>query len=285
MGNSASGGKRKKGSNGPEKSEPKADYSSKSIGVSSLSSIIEITVACKNLAADGYIYINAFCVASLSSSSTAHRWMEIGRTERIARDNNPTFTHKILLEYYFEEIQKIKFEILTTPDDDIYSADTSALLVKSLLCLGTVETTLSSIFSTKKLCWSSNLTQSIGAISVMAKEMPYSGAKITMNLRCSKLDQVESFKKNDSFLLFSKRLEEKRFSPCFQTEVKFKDQEPVFAEIKGTVLHFGHGDMSNMIKIGAYHYSPYGNIIIGKEFYAKLYTTPQKPLRRVFYSY
>jgi len=50
-------------------------------------------------------------------------------------------------------------------------------------------------------------------------------------------------------------------------------------------LHFGHGDMSNIIKIGAYHYSPYGNIMIGKEFYAKLYTTPQKPLRRVFYSY
>lgn len=44
-------------------------------------------------------------------TSTKEEYEEIGRTEVINDDLNPNFLEKVLLEYNFEKVQYLKFEL------------------------------------------------------------------------------------------------------------------------------------------------------------------------------
>ncbi len=47
------------------------------------------------------------------------RFNEIGRTERLMNTLNPEFAKKLLVDYFFEESQKMKFEIYDIDSDSV----------------------------------------------------------------------------------------------------------------------------------------------------------------------
>ena len=44
-------------------------------------------------------------------------WFEVGRTEIIWDNLNPEFVKKFIVDYYFEEVQPIKFEVYDIDDE------------------------------------------------------------------------------------------------------------------------------------------------------------------------
>ena len=63
-----------------------------------------------------------------------NRWKEYDRTECIEDNLNPDFVKKFVIDYYFEEVQHIKFEV--------YDSDSNSKNLKNHDFVGKVEMTL-----------------------------------------------------------------------------------------------------------------------------------------------
>ena len=66
-----------------------------------------------------------------------YSFFQIARTERIKNTLNPTFSQKIQLDYYFEEVQKLKFGIYDIDNDTTKLSDDD-FLGKAKCTLGQV---------------------------------------------------------------------------------------------------------------------------------------------------
>ncbi|KAG1649686.1 Copine-5 [Nymphon striatum] len=88
--------------------------------------------------ADVFSKSDPMCVA-YTKQTGLNEWYEIGRTETISNTLNPDFTKKFVLNYYFEESQKIKFEI--------YDIDSTSRRLEDHDFLGVAECTLGEIVS------------------------------------------------------------------------------------------------------------------------------------------
>ena len=62
---------------------------------------------------------------------------QVGRTERLDNTLNPQFSTAIIIDYFFEELQKLKFFI--------YDIDSSSMSLKSADFLGEMECTLGQV--------------------------------------------------------------------------------------------------------------------------------------------
>ena len=63
--------------------------------------------------------------------------MQVGRTERLDNTLNPRFSKAIIMDYFFEELQKLKFFI--------YDIDSPSMNLKSADFLGEMECTLGQV--------------------------------------------------------------------------------------------------------------------------------------------
>uniref|UniRef100_A0AAQ5Z267 C2 domain-containing protein n=1 Tax=Amphiprion ocellaris TaxID=80972 RepID=A0AAQ5Z267_AMPOC len=71
------------------------------------------------------------------------QWMEVDRTEVIRSCVNPTYSKVFTLDFYFEEVQRLRFEL--------YDINSSHNGLKEATFLGSVECTLGQIISQRKL--------------------------------------------------------------------------------------------------------------------------------------
>ena len=227
------------------------------MGISSLNSFVELSISFKNIVGGSFIReVDPFCVVSLYNNNNS--WKEIGRTEVIRNSKNPSFVQKIAASFYFEEIQRIRFDLYSA-GSGFKSSDASSLDVADQIYLGRAETILATIFGVKDYSWVGFLdTNTETQIEVIGEELKHTNASITMNIRCAGLDNKDIFSMNDSFLRFQKSKEDGKFVPCFKTEVKMNNLNPVFAEIKCGALQFAYGDFQRPIKIEAFDYEPNG---------------------------
>ncbi|KAK3612053.1 hypothetical protein CHS0354_021737 [Potamilus streckersoni] len=82
-----------------------------SITASGSKSKLEITVSCRHLKdRSEFSKCNPTCALSIYDRNTV-LFYDIGRTETIVDSADPDFVYKFVLDYYFQESQKIRFEI------------------------------------------------------------------------------------------------------------------------------------------------------------------------------
>lgn len=93
---------------------------------------VELTLSCRNLRNKDYLSkSDPYCVVSMKEPWQDH-FSQIARTEMIKDSLNPQWVKKVVLDYNFETIQKLRFEIR---DDDGKEYD----------FLGFMQTTLSEL--------------------------------------------------------------------------------------------------------------------------------------------
>eukprot|EP00833_Pecoramyces_ruminatium_P014533 jgi/Orpsp1_1/1188565/evm.model.d7180000065771.1 len=88
----------------------------------SLSSKLEITISCKDLPkfdklseSDPKIFI---FIETINYTNNNTIWSQIDATERIKNNNNPIFSKKFVIDYYFETIQKLRFVVFDMDSKD-----------------------------------------------------------------------------------------------------------------------------------------------------------------------
>lgn len=204
---------------------------------------IEMTLSCKNLLnLDLMSKSDPFCIVQMKES-WQNNFFEVGRTEMIDDNLNPEWVKKFILNYNFETIQKIRFEVW---DKDISGDD----------FLGEFETTVADIVSFNGRQFRGKLknrrSSDAGHIIIVTEEVSNCKEIIQMAFRAKDLQKKCFLIRNDPFLVFSRSNEDGSYSVVLKTEVVNSTQSPRWRPmtIKGRALC--NGDNDRIIKIDCY---------------------------------
>nr|XP_008123515.2 PREDICTED: copine-6-like [Anolis carolinensis] len=99
---------------------------------------VELRVSCWSLPQRGSTIKPDPCLVLQLLSGK--QWNEVGRSEVLHRSQNPVFAHVFALDYFFEEMQTLRFEVFDADGED---AENVGLEEGGLL--GTVECTLGQV--------------------------------------------------------------------------------------------------------------------------------------------
>jgi len=200
-------------------------------------------------------------------------WIEIGRTEIIANNQNPEFITKFKLDYHFEEIQYISFEAYDVDTD--FSGDTKNVPLHKQDFQGGVEVLLSQIVGADgRGQWSAPLVGGADKgyiekalhhsrpkphIHIRAEEQANVMALVTLELRAVDLEPQNVLKKSDPFLRILRANEDGTWTPCFKTEVKRQTNRPKWNVIHSSVQLLSNGDFERPLQFQCLDYHQSGS--------------------------
>lgn len=182
------------------------------------------------------------------------RWFEVGRTERLDNTLNPQFSKAVLIDYFFEELQKLKFFIY-----DIDNPNTTSL--KSADFLGEMECSLGQLVSsgtyTKPLVLKGTPNQA-GTITVVAEEVSGGSDEVLLHLRAEKLDKKDFLGKSDPYLELARSKEDGTFVVVHRTEVIQNNLNPRWKPFQIPVQQLCNGDYDRTIRIACFDWDSDG---------------------------
>ncbi|XP_053401940.1 copine-8-like isoform X2 [Mercenaria mercenaria] len=241
------------------------------------SSQVEISVSCRNLRdKDAFSKSDPMCVlyAWDIKGSSFH---EFGRTEMIKDTLNPDFVKKFTMSYFFEESQKLKFEI--------YDVDSPAARLTAHDFLGRMECTLGEIVG----CGSGRIEkkllgiQGTAKIFVRAEELSSSKETVYMQMRASGLDKKDFLGKSDPFLLFYRANGDGSYTVVHKTEVIKNTLNPTWKPFSVTARTLCNGDHDRTIKIECYDWDSDGSHDLIGEFSTNLKELAKAPASNTIY--
>lgn len=215
---------------------------------------VELTVSCRNLICTHIIRntSNPYCVVSVKRPSQ-ERYVEIARTETIENTLNPQWFQKIVLDYSFEALQHIKFEIL---DKDLKKDE----------FLGRYHTTLSALVSSHGLQVVGKLIGKVSAqvyqdqseIIIVTEEESSCKQIAEIQFSAENLPKRTYFRSNDPFLIISRSNEDGSYSVVTKTKLTSSSVNPTWKpiSIRAATLN---GDFDRSIKIDCYSHRSNGN--------------------------
>ncbi|XP_034718579.1 copine-3-like isoform X1 [Etheostoma cragini] len=213
---------------------------------------VALSVSCENLLdMDAFSKSDPQCVLFMNSSGP--HWCEIGRTEKIENCLNPKFSKTFVVDYYFEMVQKLRFEIY-----DIDSANGS---LQDADFLGELECTLGQVVSsrklTKPLVMKDKKPAGKGTIAICAEERTDNRA-VDFEVAGRKLDKKDFFGKSDPFLEFYKATET-GWQLAHRTEVVKYTLDPVWRPFRIPLQSLCGGDVEKLIKVDCYDHNNSGS--------------------------
>ena len=188
-------------------------------------------------------------------SEKSKTWQEAGRTEVVQNNLNPDFTKAITLNYYFEELQKLKFEV--------YDSDSSSQKLDKHDFIGRTECSLGSIMGENAGRYERELETisgtKAGKIIVAAEELSACKEEVVMQLHGRKLDKKDFFGLSDPFLVFYRCNEDNSFTAVHKTEVIKNTLNPTWKEMKLPLAILCNGDYFRTIKVECYDWDSDGS--------------------------
>ncbi|ESO08587.1 hypothetical protein HELRODRAFT_190776 [Helobdella robusta] len=215
---------------------------------------IELSIRCNSLMnRDVTSLSDPCCVVQLMTGPNV--FTEIGRTENIKNSLNPVFAKIFQVDYYFEEVQKIRFLV--------YDIDNSTQTLDDDDFLGSVECTLGEIVSnspySKPLFLKNGKVAGKSTITIRATEAAQSSEILLLQFSAKNLDKKDLLGKSDPYLEFSRRTKEGTFQLVHRTEVVKNDLNPRWRafEIKSSKL--SGGNIKEQVKVDCYDHDNDGS--------------------------
>ncbi|MBN3285758.1 CPNE2 protein, partial [Polyodon spathula] len=226
---------------------------------------VELSVSGQNLLdRDVTSKSDPFCVLFLEVNE---KWKEISRTETAINNLNPVFGVKFVIDYHFEEIQKLKFAL--------FDQDKPSLQLYEHDFLGEFTCTLGVVVSSKKLTrplvLGNGKPAGKGTITITAQELS-DNRVISMSMAGRKLDKKDFFGKSDPYLEFHKQGDDGKWMLVHRTEVIKNTLDPVWKPFSMPLISLCGGDVEKTIKIMCYDYDNDG----GHDFIGEFTTTVSK---------
>lgn len=201
---------------------------------------VELSISCTNLLDLDMISKSDPQVIVYMKDTWQQKYFEVGRTEIIDDNLNPHFVKKILLNFNFETVQKLKFEVW---DIDTVGKD----------FIGQVETSLADIVAYKGRQFKRDLTGKVpgkrcGEIYIVVEELTSNKEVLTCQLKAYDLKKLSWFVSNDPFLLMWKSNEDNTYSAVHKTETVRGTLRPVWKEFTVEVRSICNGDYDRNIR-------------------------------------
>uniref|UniRef100_A0A3Q2EED9 Copine VII n=1 Tax=Cyprinodon variegatus TaxID=28743 RepID=A0A3Q2EED9_CYPVA len=209
---------------------------------------VELRVSCKALLDRDTLNKSDPCVVLMVQNNG--QWIELDRTEVIKSNLHPIFGKVFGLDYYFEEVQKLRFEVydihgthsIGTRDDDF---------------LGGMECTLGQIVAQKKMIK-----------PLLLKYGKYAGkSTITVTVFLYLLSQ-DLFSKSDPFLEIFRMNDDGTEQLVHRTEVIKNNLNPVWEPFKVSLISLCSCDEERKLKCLVWDYDSRGKHDFIGEFYA-----------------
>ncbi|XP_064345212.1 copine-2 isoform X3 [Camelus dromedarius] len=202
---------------------------------------VELSVSGQNLLdRDVTSKSDPFCVLFTENEG---RWIEYDRTETAINNLNPAFSKKFVLDYHFEEVQKLKFAL--------FDQDKSSTQLEEHDFLGQFSCSLGTIVSSKKitrpLVLMNDKPAGKGLITIAAQELS-DNRVITLSLAGRKLDKKDLFGKSDPFLEFYKPGVDGKWMLVHRTEVIKYTLDPVWKPFTVPLVSLCDGDMEKPVQ-------------------------------------
>nr|XP_020465472.1 copine-7 [Monopterus albus] len=224
---------------------------------------VELRVSCKALLDRDTLNKSDPCVILMVQ--TNGQWTELDRTEVIKSNLHPVFAKVFTLDYYFEEVQKLRFEVydihgthsIGTRDDDF---------------LGGVECTLGQIVAQKRMVKPLLLKYGKYAgkstITVHAEEISGNNGYVELSFCAKKLDDKDLFSKSDPFLEIYRINDDETEQLVHRTEVIKNNLNPVWEPFKVSLISLCSCDEDRKLKCLVWDYDSRGKHDFIGEFYA-----------------
>ncbi|XP_038665040.1 copine-3 isoform X2 [Scyliorhinus canicula] len=214
---------------------------------------VELSVCCENLL-DKDLTSKSDPLCALLMNVGGNEWVEIARTERVNNCLSPKFAKKFLIDYCFEQIQKLKF--------GIYDIDNKTIDLSDDDFLGELECTLGQIVSSRKLTRPLLLRNrrpaGKGTITIFAEEIK-DNRVVNFEAQARNLDKKDFFGKSDPYLEFYKQTEDGRWQMAHRTEVIKNNLNPSWKPFRIPLRSLCNGDLQKPVKVDCYDYDNDGS--------------------------
>ncbi|KAK7284308.1 hypothetical protein RJT34_19053 [Clitoria ternatea] len=245
------------------------DFFYKTQGFQPMFTQVELSLSASNLL-DRDIASKSDPMVVVFAKKRDDRLEELGRTEVIMNCLNPEWIEKITVAFQFEVVQPLVFHVYDI-DTKYYGVPTKTLKLGDQEFLGMASCTLSEIVTkpsrsvTLRLQNKSGhgVLRNLGEITVHAEETFAARSAVEMVLRCSHLDNKDTFSKSDPFLRISRVVESGGSVPICKTEVIDNNLNPKWNPVYLSFRQFGSKD--NPLIIECFDFNSNGDhVLIGK---------------------
>ncbi|XP_064802695.1 copine-4 isoform X1 [Oncorhynchus masou masou] len=202
---------------------------------------VELRVTCKGISDRDALSKPDPCV--LIKMQSHGQWLEVDRTEVIRSSISPTFSKVFTVDFYFEEVQRLRYELY-----DISSNHNS---IKEADFLGAMECTLGQIVSQRKLTkplLKQGSTVSKSFIMVTAEELTGNDDYVELSFSARKLDDKDFFSKSDPFLEIFRMNDDDTLQLVHRTETVMNNLNPVWKTFKTSLNSLCSGDHDRPLK-------------------------------------
>ncbi|XP_039250053.2 copine-9-like isoform X1 [Styela clava] len=219
-------------------------------------STYELSISCRGLKdADIFSKSNPMVVMYEQSLSCEGRWREFGRTEVLKNTSDLQFARKFCIDYFFDEIQYLKFEVYDKKSHDL----------KDHNSLGWAECKLSDIIQAENGRYDTTLyikgtkLPEKGKITISAEELSTSKQWLSMKWEGKKLDRKDFFGLSDPFMVFSRCNNDGSFTVCHKTEVIKNNLNPEWEEFEISVGTLCGKNLNRKIQIEVFDWNRNGS--------------------------
>uniref|UniRef100_UPI00358E44A1 copine-4 n=1 Tax=Myxine glutinosa TaxID=7769 RepID=UPI00358E44A1 len=222
---------------------------------------VELRISCRSLLDQDTLSKSDPCVLLLMQENG--QWVEVERTEVIKRCLNPVFCKVFTIDYYFEEVQKLRFEVYDI-NTSLYNAPQEDDF------LGATECTLGQIVSHKKITKALFLKHGKHAgkssITVSAEELSGNSDYVELHFSARKLDDKDLFSKSDPFLEIHKIEDDSSLQLIHRTEVIKNNLNPIWTPFTVSINSLCSGDHEKPIKFVVWDWDSNGKPDLIGEF-------------------
>ncbi|XP_074646733.1 copine-8-like isoform X2 [Tubulanus polymorphus] len=219
------------------------------------SSQVEVSISCRNLMDKDVFSKSDPLVVVYMKAFGSERYSEIGRTESIQNTLNPDFVKKFILDYFFEECQKLRF--------DVYDKDDPSAHLDRQDFLGSMECTLGQVVGSAGGRFTARLTgasrSNRGQITVSAEEISSLKDVAVLQFCAKHLDKKDFLGKSDPFLVFHRSNPDNTWTVVHKTEVIKNTLDPTWRPFSVPVRKLCNGDYDRLIKVDCFDWDSDGS--------------------------
>nr|CAB3233432.1 copine-3 [Phallusia mammillata] len=189
------------------------------------------------------------------------RFEEVGRTEKIKNNNDPTFVTAVDVNYLFEEMQLLKFAV--------YDIDNESDTLKDDDDLGKATVTLGQIVSMKEMTLDLDKQNSSApkraTITIRASEVTDNNV-LEILMRGESLDKKDLIGKSDPYMQILRKNDDGTWLMIHQTEVQKGTRKPKWNTFTVRIHSLCGGNFDRPVKFSCFDYDSNGKHDLIGEF-------------------